>query len=289
MWILILCIIINAFIGVIFKYFKKYDIDNFQAIVINYFVCVITAAIFSGASPIPDHLTSLPWFPYALILGVVFILVFNLMALTVQYFDIMIATVFQKMSMIAPTIFAIGWYHETGSWLKWLGIILAICAILLLTYQKHQNQESGSVRQYLIFPILTFLGSCFIDSMLFYVEREGLVEGSKLNFTSTLFLFAGISGLIIFILQSFKKKPVFAWKNVIGGICLGIPNFFSIYLLLLALQQGLDGSVVFPINNIGILITATMLGVIIFHEKLTKPKMIGFGLAVLSIVFIAFA
>ncbi|MEZ4911411.1 MAG: DMT family transporter [Saprospiraceae bacterium] len=289
MWILILCIILNAFIGVIFKYFKKYSVDNFQAIVINYFVCVLTAAIFSGASPIPPDLMTLSWFPYALILGIVFIIVFNLMALTVQYFDIMIATVFQKMSMIAPTIFAIGWYHETSGWMKWLGIFFAICAILLLTYQKHQNQESGAVKQYLIFPILTFLGSCFIDSMLFYVEREGLVEGSKLNFTSTLFLFAGISGIAIFVIQSLKTRPTFAWKNVIGGICLGIPNFFSIYLLLLALQQGLDGSVVFPVNNIGILVTATMLGVIIFRERLNRPKMIGFGLAIVSIVLIALA
>ncbi len=288
MWIIIACIIINAFIGVIFKFFTKYKIDNLQAIIVNYFVCVLTGAIVNGGSPIPPQLSQQNWFPYALFLGVVFIIVFNLMALTVQYFGIMISTVFQKMSMIAPTLFAILWYHEVGGWMKWVGIILASLSILLLSYQRSEQTTLSRQRLYILFPILTFLGSCIIDSTLYYIEKEGYVTESNMGFVSTLFLFAGISGLLIFILQSFKTKPDIQWKNILGGIALGIPNFFSIYLLLLALQQGFDGSVVFPINNIGILVTATILGIIIFHERMTKPKLIGFGFAVLAIILIAF-
>jgi hypothetical protein len=81
MGILIACIILNAFIGVIFKLFHRYNIDNLQAIVINYFVCVATAMAVKGGSPIPSDLSAQPWFYYALGLGFIFIIVFNLMAL----------------------------------------------------------------------------------------------------------------------------------------------------------------------------------------------------------------
>ena len=63
-------------------------------------------------------------------------------------------------------------------------------------------------------------------------------------------------------------------------------NFFSIYLLLLALQQGWGGSIVFPVNNVGILVVAAIFGLLIFREKLTSVKLAGFGLAILSIILI---
>ena len=122
MWILIACIILNAFIGVIFKLFHKYDIDNLQAIVVNYFVCVITATFVNGGSPIPSDINQQPWFYYAFGLGFIFIIVFNLMALTVQNFGVVVATIFQKMSLIAPTLIAIIFYNETYK-------ILCLCGV----------------------------------------------------------------------------------------------------------------------------------------------------------------
>ena len=273
MWILISCIVLNAFIGVIFKLFDKYKIDNLQAIVINYFVCVATAAAVNGGSPIPHDLTTQPWFYYAFGLGFIFIIVFNLMALTVQNFGVVVATIFQKMSLIAPTMIAIIVYSEPAGIVKWFGILCSILSIILLSYQKSEKTDQKDTSALLwLFPISTFVGSCLIDSALYLIEKQNLAQNGDIGFVASLFLFAGVNGLLILIFQAFRKKVTWQWKNLVGGIALGIPNFFSIYLLLLALQQGWGGSIVFPVNNVGILVVAAIFGLVIFHEKLTKVK-----------------
>jgi len=291
MLILIACIILNALIGVIFKLFNKYKIDNLQAIVVNYFVCVITASVVIGGNPIPIDLTTQPWFWYALGLGSIFIIIFNLMALTVQNFGVVIATIFQKMSLLAPTLIAILIYGETSNMIKWVGIASSVAAIFLLSYQKKEKDVNETHHSQFIWmlPIATFLGSCLIDSALYLVEKQNLAENGDIGFVASLFLSAALNGLIILTIQVIRKKEVLKLKNLVGGTALGIPNFFSIYLLLLALQQGWGGSVVFPVNNVGVLVMAAFFGIVLFKERLTPIRILGFVLAVLAIVLITLA
>lgn len=288
MGILVACIILNAFIGVIFKLFHRYNIDNLQAIVVNYFVCVATAMAVKGGSPIPSDLSTQPWFYYALGLGFIFIIVFNLMALTVQHFGVVVATIFQKMSLIAPTLLAILVYGEHAGIAKWVGILCSVLAIILLSYQKSDIaiEEKKTSTLLWLFPLLTFAGSCMIDASLYLIEKKNLAQNGDIGFVASLFLFAGLNGLLILVIQLIRQKTKLAWKNVLGGIALGIPNFFSIYLLVLALQQGWGGSIVFPVNNVGILVVGAIFGLVFFKEKLTPYKLAGFALAILSIVLI---
>jgi drug/metabolite transporter (DMT)-like permease len=255
--------------------------------VVNYFVCVLTASVVHGGSPIPEDLTAQTWFYYAVGLGLVFIIVFNLMALTVQNFGVVVATIFQKMSLIAPTLIAILVFHEPSSWIKWVGILSSILAIILLSYQKtDQNKERSEQGLLWLFPLLTFLGSCLIDSTLYLIEKNNMAENGDIGFVASLFLFAGLNGLVLIVIQAIRSRLHLKWKNIIAGIALGIPNFFSIYLLLLSLQQGWGGSTVFPVNNVGVLVMAGVFGVLIFKERLTKYKVAGFVLAIVSILLI---
>lgn len=289
MIILILCIFLNACIGVVFKYFEKYKIDNLQAIVVNYFVCVVTAAIVVQSNPIPDDVMIKPWFWYAVALGSIFIIVFNLMALTVQHFGIMVATVFQKMSLIAPALLAIIVFGESSGVIKGIGILCSIIAIYLLSNNATNDKDTVIDKKGIIWmlPLLTLLGSCFIDSTLYFVDKMEYVDNGDVGFVASLFLSAGINGLIILTIQVIRKKEEIKFKNILAGICLGIPNFFSIYLLILALQQGWGGSVVFPINNVGVLLLAAVFGILFFKESISRIKLLGFGFAILAIILIA--
>lgn len=287
MWILFLCIVLNAFIGVIFKMFQLHGINNFQAIVVNYFVCVIMASLFAGGNPFPSDIVSEPWLYYSIGLGLLFIVVFNIMAITVQNFGVIIATIFQKMSMIAPAIVAIVIYSEKGGFLKWLGIFAAILAIFMLSYEKSdKNQGLKKTRILWFFPLATFAGSCVIDTSLFLVEQHRLTQPGDLSFIAILFFMAGAVGLTYLTIQLSRKKIIWENKSFIGGIGLGIPNFFSIYLLILALNQGWGGSVVFPVNNVGILTVAALFGILFFKEKISQLKWLGFILAITSILII---
>lgn len=287
MWILLTCIILNAFIGVIFKFYQKFEIDNLQAIIINYLTCVITASVVLGEWAIPSNLFEQKWIWIAIGLGVTFILVFNLMALTVQKFGVVVATIFQKMSLIAPTIIAIIFYHELSPFTKILGICCAIISIVLLSYQKREKDVTIKDKWLWLLPFSTFIGSCVIDTSLFLVEIEKYAPNGDIGFVATLFLFAGISGLVLLFIKSLYVPQKINLKTVVGGIALGIPNFFSIYLLLLLLSKDWGASVVFPINNVGILVFSAIFGYIFFKEKMNNLKLAGFILAVTSIILIA--
>jgi multidrug transporter EmrE-like cation transporter len=88
----------------------------------------------------------------------------------------------------------------------------------------------------------------------------------------------------------FKKAATWFW-----GIVLGIVNFGSIYLLVSALNHvnnnGIrtDSSVIFGLNNIGIVGLSVLVGLLIFSEKLKLINWIGIALSVVSILLFTIA
>ena len=255
------------------------------AIIINYFTCVITGSIVYGKSTVSTDIIHEPWFPYAVFLGFVFVSIFTLVALTVRSFGIMIATIFQKMSLIFPAIMGIMIYAESNTAFKIAGILLSILSIILISFPSGKSKWNKTM---IWLPLATWLGSGIIEVTLFYVNVEGLAPSADIRFVSSIFLFAGLFGTLLFIISSLIKKAVLIRKkDIFSGILLGVPNFFSIYLLLILLDKGWPGSELFPINNVGILFFSSLIGVAIFAERLNALKLIGFIASITAIVLIA--
>lgn len=287
MILLTLCILINAFISVIFKYFEKYGVDVFQAIIVNYFTCVVTGSLVLGYFPIGTSTLTQPWLPYALVLSLTFITAFTMIGLSVQGFGIVITTIFQKMSLFAPTLVGILMYNEGSGWLKILGLILAVISIFVVTF-SNKNNDVDSPHSNWLYPIIVLLGSVVIEVLLLYINAENIISKGDLPFIITLFFGAGCIGLLRLTSQILNGKTRFKIKSLWAGIGLGVPNFFSMYLLLLVLGSGMDGSVAFPINNVGILAASALFGFLFFREKIGLAKAGGLALAILAIGLIAY-
>ncbi len=248
---------------------------------------MITASVVLGKFAIPLDVLQKPWLVYAIILGVVFVLTFNFFALTVQNLGIALATIFQKMTMIVPAFIALVYYGDSITILKLGGIFLAISAIFLvqMPFKKSVNQEMS---RWWYLAMLTFVGSAIIDGLLYYLEVEGISQNADIGFVASLFLVAGIAGLLMLLLKYIKTgKFRMTSKDFTAGVLLGVPNFFSIYLLLYLLAQGWEGSKVFPINNVGILTVATLIGIVGFKEKINTYRVVGFAAAIISIILIS--
>jgi drug/metabolite transporter (DMT)-like permease len=273
----------------VFKIFEKYQIRTMQAIVINYLVCIITASIVMGKPAVTLEVLEKDWLWAAVGIGFIFIITFNVFALTVQKFGVVLGSIFQKMSLIAPTIIAILFYNESAGLIKIIGILLAISSIFVISFARpDKKKKSKKISTWMwLLPVGTFIGSCIVDSGFFLVNKTGLASSLDIDFIATLFFFAGCFGIIFLIYDYIKNGTTYRKKDVIAGIALGIPNFFTIYLLLKVLSNGMDGSVVFPINNVGILLTTAVLGLFFFNEKFNIQKLIGFSMAILSILLVA--
>ena len=289
MFLLLICILVNTYISVVFKLFERHGVRNLQAIILNYFVCVLTATVLLGRVSVTTDILEKDWVWVALFLGFTFVATFNLLAITVQKFGVVLGSIFQKMSLIAPTIFAILVYAESASAVKTLGILLAIASIFVISLNKSLSKvESKQINIWLwVFPIGLFISSCFIDLGLFYVNEIGLASSRDIDFIASIFFFAGCYGILFVLIDYFRNGTTYRWKDVIAGFALGIPNFFSIYIVLKILDNGMDGSVFFPINNVGILLATAVLGLFFFNEKFNAQKLIGISMAVLSIILVA--
>lgn len=286
---LLLCIGCNVVLAVIFKSFQRYHVDNLNAIIVNYFVCVLVASAVLGQLAFPMDLLAKPWAIWAFILGVLFITGFNIMALSFQQSGVALTAIIQKMSLILPSAFAIAIYGEPITILKGIGIVVALVAIVLVNKPPGKDAPMVHFRDPIILlPLLTFLLSGIIEITLYYVEAEGLVEDEGILFTATCFGIAGIIGAFYSLVRGMRFGQWPRFKDLIAGTILGMPNFFSIYLLVLLLSQGWQGSVLFPVNSVSILIATSIVGFVLYQEYADRYKLLGIGIGVVAIFLVSF-
>lgn len=284
---LLLSVFFSTSLFVIFKYFDIYKIDTLKAIVVNYIVAFILGFVLAEESITFANIPDQPWFFGALVLGLLFVSIFFVMALTAQRNGVSVVSVAGKMSVVIPIIFGVILYNESLSTIKIIGIILAIVAVYLASVKNNleKHKKAG-----LLLPVILFLGSGAIDTTLKYVEINFVSENEVSIFSGSLFGFAGVFGLIILLFKTIQKREVFGVKNLIAGIVLGIPNYYSIVFLIKALQtKGIESSTLFTINNVGIVVVSTLVGLLIFKESFSLKNKIGIALAVIGIVLVAVA
>ncbi len=283
---LLLSIIASSLLFVIFKLFNVFKINTFQAIVVNYFVACICGLLSYNAPVNTGEIISSEWFYGAIGLGFLFISVFNLMALTAQKNGVSVASVASKMSVIIPVIFGIYVYNESAGFQKIIGIILALIAVYLASIK--QNSDI-SFKKNLALPLLVFIGSGIIDTSIKYIETTYIPENGIPIFSATIFCFAFTFGLLLVIYKTIRRQFQFDFKSIIGGIGLGIVNYYSIYFLLKALNmEGNESSTLFTINNVGIVMFSTLVGLLVFKESISRKNWIGIGLAIISIILVTF-
>ena len=138
-------------------------------------------------------------------------------------------------------------------------------------------------------PVLLFLGSGLLDAFINYNQRLLVPAHEHAYFASGIFLIAGLLGILFVSIRKLKTHVPIKGKNIIGGIFLGIPNYGSIYFLLRALEvPTLESSVVFPVNNVGIVLLSVIVGRSAFSERLSGLNKAGIAFAIIAIALITF-
>lgn len=281
---LLLSILASTIIFVLFKLFGKHQVNTLQAIVFNY-ITAFCVGIIAYQEPINvQTIISTEWFYGAIFLGFLFIAIFNVMAITSQRVGLSVASVATKMSVIIPVVFGIYVYHESAGLLKIIGIIAALIAVYLASVKSGTRIKNKS--NY-IYPIIIFLGSGIIDTSIKYIETTYLTENGIPIFSATIFGFAAIIGICTLLIKKLQGNFTFDSNSLIAGLVLGMVNYASIYYLLKALDhETLESSTIFTVNNVAIILLTSLLGLLLFKEKLSTKNWIGISLAVISILLV---
>lgn len=285
---LLLGVFCSTLLVIILKLFPKYKVNTLHGIVINYITCVLFGCVFTATSPATILKGfQAPWTPIALLLGFLFITIFNFSAITSQKIGVSVTSMAMKLAFIFPIALGIFLYNENGGWIKLVGIAIAIVAVVLtsITQQDTKNTSVGGILFFL--PLIVFVGSGACDSLVQYAQRTFFVAGGFELFSIMLFFFAALLGLLFALYRAYKLKESLTIKSIIGGVLLGIPNYLSIYFLFQALlKTGWESTVVFPLVNISVVISTTIAGFILFKEKLNRYNQVGILLAIVAVFII---
>lgn len=280
---LLLTILFSSFLYLIFKLFVKYNINNLQAIIFNYVIAFFVGYLINPFDFSIPKLLSTPWLFGSIFLGFMFICVFNILGKTTQINGISVATVSSKMAMIIPILFGIIIFNENLGSSKIIGILIALLAVYFTS-----KKESGKIEtsNYLL-PILLFFGAGIIDTSMNYIQHHYIKEDEASTFASFTFIFAFIFGLLFFVIKSIKQETKIHGKNIVAGIVLGIPNYFSMYYLIKALQnKNLESATIFTLINIGVILLTTIFSIMFFNEKIRIQNFIGILLAIAAVFLV---
>ncbi|NNJ89819.1 MAG: DMT family transporter [Eudoraea sp.] len=282
---LALSILFSSLIFVIFKLYTRFRVQTLYAIIFNYITACSVGFFLSDVRVSIVEIPSKKWFLGTLLLGLLFIIIFNLMAKTSQILGVSVASVATKMSLAIPVLLGVILYGEALGPLKGIGILLALAAVYFTSVKKGPIKFN---RQSLYLPVLVFLGSGIIDAGIQYAEQFLVPTEEFPIFSSTAFASAAFCGLMFILIRSWKTPVKILPRSIIGGIALGVPNFFSIYFLLRALQnEVLNSASVFTINNVAIVMFSTLLGILLFKEVISAKNWFGIMMAILSILLVA--
>ncbi|MEI7596753.1 MAG: EamA/RhaT family transporter [Bacteroidota bacterium] len=282
-----LCILLSTLIFVTFKLFDRFKVNNFQAITINYLIACVFGYITVDSNLSFNQITELPWLPNGIVIGILFIVVFNIFALSAQKAGVAITAVSSKMSVILPVALGFIVFKEHIIWLKVIGIVFALLAFYL-TFKKDKTAVID--KKYMLLPLILFFGNGINDTTMSFTKKTfGIAtDNDVMLLLNVIFTTSLIIGVVYISISIIRGKVKLELKNIYAGIILGLLNYASTFYFFKSLSL-YDNSVFFPIFNVSIVAMSAIIGFLVFKERLKLINWAGILLAIAAILLIAFA
>ena len=276
---LIIAVLCSVAVSVLLKVARKRNIVIQQAIAFNYIVALslswfLLKPDFKGLE-FTDFIAQSENTPIFLALGILLPSVFIIMSKAVEFAGIVRSDAAQRLSLFLPILAAFLIFHETLSQSKVVGIVLAFVGLFCLLSKP--NEQSAVDFRGVLGLVGVWFGYGIIDILFKQVAKSG---GA---FPTTLFIAFSLAACIMFIYLLFKRTQ---WNvaSFVGGIILGVLNFFNILFYIKAHQSfGSNPTLVFAGMNIGVICLGTITGALIFKEKISKVNWLGIAFSLCAI------
>lgn len=290
---LALSVFFSVLLLINFRLHARFSVNTFQAIILNYPICFLTGLLFLPDNQHFDLDFIKPSTPWAMLLGIGFVITFLLSGASTQKVGITATSLANNISLIIPVIFSLVILKSSQKFDVWnyLGLVLAMIAVILSTIKKvgnFDNQAKNTSDWFL--PLAVFVMYGITNTTFNFLNAKYVTaSGNTIPFTLTILTGSIIFGSIVLTIRILQGKEKMQLKSFWAAFPLGIPNFLSFYFLLKALDAFQNnGAFVLPIYNISVILGSAIIALIFFHEKLTNVNKIGLALAVLAIGLISY-
>ena len=273
---LLLAIVSSALISLLMRLSERYRKNPTSMLAVNYLMCSLLAIAFSGQLTLFPKAEGLPvTLLLGSICGALFLGSFLLLQWNTARNGVALSATFMKLGVLVPTLLSALVFGENLTVLRILGVAAAVAAIVLMQ-GKGQKEAGGSMAGL----VVLLLAGGLSDSMSKIYEEWGSAALKDQYLLYTFF----VALILCVVLCAFRKQTL-CWQDILFGLLIGIPNYFSARFLLLALAQ-LPAVVVYPSFSVGTIVLVTLAGVLFFKEKLSRRKWIALGVILGALVLL---
>ena len=271
---LLLGILSSALISVLMRISEKYRRNDLSMLAMNYLMCTILAAVYTGGPlfPAADGMTLTVGL--GVLAGVMFLSSFVLLQWNIRKNGVVLPATFMKLGVLVPTVLSIIAFGEELRWTQIAGIAGAIGAIFLM--QGGDKTKAASTGG--LIALLLVGGSTDAMSKIYEEVASAALKDHYLMYT---FFIAMLLCIAVCLLRRQSLTPM----DALFGLMIGIPNYFSARFLLLSLSE-IPAVVAYPSYNVGTIVLVTLLGVLVFREKISRRKLIALGIILAALALL---
>lgn len=273
MMYLLLGILSSALVSICMRLSERKIRSNLGMLTVNYLTCTVLAAMYTRNWTMGRELYATGGL--GLVNGVLYLTSFILLQRNVRRSGVVLPATFMKLGLLVSMVVSVCLFGERPSFLQSMGFVLALGAILLINYQKGEGK--GKFRMGLVWLLLC---GGMADAMSKIYEEIGWQALAP----QFLFFTFGTALPLCAVLMLSKDERAGKWEWLFG-LLVGIPNFFSSKFLLRALED-IVAVVAYPVYSVATILVVTLVGVLVFRERLEKKQWLGLGMILAALVLL---
>ncbi len=274
---LLLAIASSTLVSVAIRLSENHIQNNMAMFIANYSACLILARLFMGSTQL---LTTEAGIGMAVIQGVfsgfLYLASLFLMERNMHHNGIVLTSAFSKLGVLVPTLMAIVIFRERPELMQLGGMLVALCAIALIYFEKGAFAQ-GSRKGLLL---ATLFVSGMTDAMANIYDKTG-----SALFKDHYLFYTFFAALLFAVLVNVKNRGKITMKEVGFGVLIGIPNYFSARFLLLALGS-VPAVITYPVYSVATIVAISLSGLLLFKESISKRKAFALLLVIVALVLL---
>ena len=277
---LLLAVASSAAMTLVMKLLRAQRGNRFALILGNYLTCIVLSFAF-----LPDKHLVVSGSPLTLRLGlvggVVFVAGLVSMQSSIRVNGATLSAAFAKLGLIVSLAVGILCFGERPSALQLAGIALVLPALVLI----NAGDGAGERAERPALLILTLLCCGGGDAMAKVFQQLGESRENALFFF-WLFTTAALLSAVLAALERKRTGQRILPGEFAAGLLVGIPNYFSSYLLLLALER-VPSFVAYPLYSTGTIVLVTAVSAACFGEKPGRRQAAGLVLILAALALLS--
>lgn len=273
---LLLAILCSALVSVLMRASSDKVSGNVSMLAMNYVMCLVLATAFTGGGETDAGTPGMSAAVFMGIMnGVLYLLGFVLLQFNVKKNGVVLSTTFMKLGLLVPMVVSVCLFGELPALWQVVGFVLAVAAILLVN--GGEDRAAGGMKAGLILLLLINGGA---DAMSKIFEELGEAKWSECFLLVTFGTALLLCGTLMFVKRERPGK-----REVLFGLLIGIPNYFSARFLLRSLEQ-VAAVIVYPTYSVATILVVTVAGLCLFKERLTRRQWIAVAVILVALILL---